>query len=364
MLKRSCKLLIRHVFNVFIFGFLLFTPRLSFAFSDVFVDHDYYQDIDYLYQKGIVAGYSDFTFHPDNYVPRAEALAMIFKASGVDVGRYNDGGFNDVSDQDWFYPVINYAWTRGMINGYSDGSFRPRDNVNIAEGLKMVINVFFDQFSPPGYVEDPLLAVNDNDWFRDYFLFAKGKGLINKNKYYHPSPFLTRGELASILHRVLLIKEGEMTKINELNQKKLHEYRLFIPKLNIINVPINYVNDFTDYNKALDVLWDGVGNFRYQPGILGKIVIYGHSSYFRNQEIPYKYIFRYLDQLNPGDRIYINYLNQGFIYEVFNEAIVSPDQLEVLQSYGYEELVLFTCWPPETIDYRYVINAKRINTGD
>jgi LPXTG-site transpeptidase (sortase) family protein len=351
----------KKIFLCFFFCLLiLIAPQITRAFIDVPVTHDYYEDIQYLYEKGVVEGYSDFSFHPDYEIPRVEALAMIFKAYSEDLADYSEAGFSDVFSHEWFYPVVNYAWTQGIVNGHPDGSFQPRSSINTAEGLKIALNVFFDHFEAPEYEDDPLLEINYTDWYTDYFLFAKAKGVINKNKYHHPAKKLTRGELASILHRLLLIQAGEYEQIQELDENWSYEYALYIPKLDIINVPITFVPDFTDYNQALNVLWKGVGNFRYQPGTPGKIVIYGHSSYVSGSALAYKHVFRYLDDLEVGDRIYINYENKGYIYEVSNTNIVEPNHLEVLQSYGYEELALFTCWPRDSVESRYVVHAKRV----
>lgn len=331
------------------------------SFTDVPSNHNFSLDIKYLEERGIISGYADGSFHPDVDIPRAEALAMIFKSKGEEVTNYQDAEFTDIYPEDWYYATINYAWTKGMVNGNPDGSFRPRNTVNTAEALKMINQVFYDELDPPDYQDDPLLEMQEGDWFAPYLIFSQQKGIINKNKYYHPAKPLTRAELTSMLHRMLLVQAGDLETINDFNTKSNSEYQLFIPKLNVVDVPINYVEDFTDYNKALDVLWNGVGNFRYQPGTLGKIVIYGHSSYYEGHPLEYKHVFRYLDELEPGDRIYINYKNKGYIYEVFQEQIVDPTHLEVLQSYGYEELALFTCWPRDTIQKRYVVNARRVN---
>jgi len=348
--------------KIFLFSTLFLSPLLVRAFTDVPEDHDFFLDIKYLSEKGVIQGYADGSFHPDLSIPRVEALGMIFKAKGEFVGAFDVAGFKDVDDAEWFYPLVNYATSQGVVNGDPDGNFRPRGTINTAEGLKMIINTFYDEFDAPDYMDQPLLEMKEGDWFSDYLLFAQQKGLINKNKYYHPAKLLTRAEMASMIHRMMLMEAGDIATIQEFDQKSNSEYQLFIPKLGIVDVPIIYVEDFTDYDRALDVLWDGVGNFRYQPGTLGKIVIYGHSSYLKGLDMMYKHVFRYLDDLDVGDRIYINYKNKGFIYEVFDEEIVKPENIDLLKSDGEEKLVLFTCWPRDSFSQRYVIHAKRIET--
>ena len=63
----------------------LFLPALAAAFTDVSEGYRYYAAITYLQENGVVEGYEDGTFQPDQEVTRAEALKMILVGSEVEL---------------------------------------------------------------------------------------------------------------------------------------------------------------------------------------------------------------------------------------------------------------------------------------
>lgn len=91
---------------------------------------------------GIVLGYEDGTFRPDQPVTRAEALKIILKASrlpelfGIDASYRGD--FADVSSGDWFALFVAQAMELELIDGYEDGTFRPGSAITRAEAAKLI----------------------------------------------------------------------------------------------------------------------------------------------------------------------------------------------------------------------------------
>ncbi len=107
-------------------------------FSDVSSSHPYIAAIRWGKVSGILSGYPDGTFQPDRTVNRAEFLKIVFAAEGDDVASASDPtGFGDVNEGAWYAPYIRYAKQQGIVQGYPDGSFRPEQAVNFAEALKM-----------------------------------------------------------------------------------------------------------------------------------------------------------------------------------------------------------------------------------
>ncbi len=83
-------------------------------------------------------------FKPDQAINRAEFLKMIMLAAGVELtgsGQTVEGCFNDVA-QEWFAEHICRAKARGIVEGYGDGYFRPNDTVNLAEALKIILRTY------------------------------------------------------------------------------------------------------------------------------------------------------------------------------------------------------------------------------
>lgn len=91
---------------------------------------------------GILEGYPDGTFKPDRPVTRAEFAKIIIGALGIgEAARYAEGltRFPDVSLGHWASGYINVAVDIGVINGYPDGTFLPENQVTFAEAAKMIV---------------------------------------------------------------------------------------------------------------------------------------------------------------------------------------------------------------------------------
>jgi hypothetical protein len=110
----------------------------SAAFTDVPANHPYAAAIEWAKSRGILQGYPDGTFRPDNSVNRAEFLKIVLTAKEV-VTANDDAplGFSDVDNRAWYARFIRFAKQTGIIQGYPDGTFRPEQSVNFAEALKM-----------------------------------------------------------------------------------------------------------------------------------------------------------------------------------------------------------------------------------
>jgi len=155
------------------------------AFPDV-PGHPYEDAINYVESNGIVEGYPDGTYKPDDLINRAEFTKIIVGAVHGP-NQTGDNCFPDVTDQ-WFASFVCTAQSMGIIEGYPDGNFKPENNVNYAEALKIVLNTYAAPVGP-----------DYDEWYSKYVDFAAGNGLsyaAGKN----PSDMVTRGEMAELIH--------------------------------------------------------------------------------------------------------------------------------------------------------------------
>ncbi len=117
----------------------------EFVFNDVAIDDENGPEIKFLKDKLVVKGYPDGSFRPYSKVSRAEVLKMIalskkeVEKKDSNVRRVV---FNDVITDAWYTPYVAQAYTDGIVNGYPDGSFRPEQEVLGVEFLKMLLNSF------------------------------------------------------------------------------------------------------------------------------------------------------------------------------------------------------------------------------
>ena len=87
--------------------------------------------------KGVINGYPDGTFRPDQQITRAEVtkiLALAYEME-TDVAKTN---FTDVFENDWYYIFAQACAANGVVNGYPDGSFLPNNAIIRSEAVKMV----------------------------------------------------------------------------------------------------------------------------------------------------------------------------------------------------------------------------------
>lgn len=110
-------------------------------------------------------------------------------------------------------------------------------------------------------------------------------------------------------------------------------------------------------------LQNGVVHYRgtAMPGQDGNIFITGHSSYYIWAPGSYKDVFALLNKLSAGDKIYLQYDGNNFVYEVEKLSVVNPDRMDVLAQSPGKTLTLMTCVPIGTDLKRLIVIAKQVS---
>ena len=126
---------------VCVFALALTTVAFGATYSDVAEDSAYYEAVETLNKLGIVTGYEDGTFKPEDGVTRAEMAALIARIQGYGetAKAAASTGFADVPASHWASGYIANAAGMGIINGYGDGNFGPEDPVLYEQAVKMVM---------------------------------------------------------------------------------------------------------------------------------------------------------------------------------------------------------------------------------
>ncbi|MDD4318724.1 MAG: sortase [Candidatus Peribacteraceae bacterium] len=138
-------------------------------------------------------------------------------------------------------------------------------------------------------------------------------------------------------------------------------FSLTIPTLGITDLTVTHPTDPATSKGLLSVLGDGVGHLFSYPGGEGKVLIYGHSSGYPWDVSKYTKIFRTVNQLNPGDKVYVTYRGTLYTYEVSYKETVPSGDMSRLSGQG-AELILYTCWPPDSIKERYLVHAVPVSS--
>lgn len=134
------------------------TSEYKTLFKDVSTKSNYAKGINYLYSKGVIKGYEDNTFRGYNNINRAELLKMLVAGQDInpDINVYKNC-FPDVKSE-WFAPYVCYAKDKQWVGGYDDGTFKPAQTVTKSEAIKMILNALNVQsstFHASNYVRNP-----------------------------------------------------------------------------------------------------------------------------------------------------------------------------------------------------------------
>lgn len=119
----------------------LSTVSFAATYTDVAEDSAYYEAVESLSKLGIVTGDPDGTYRPEDTVTRAEMAALIARIQGYDETAKGSANtvFTDVPASHWASGYIAQANNQGIVNGYGDGTFGPEDTVLYEQAVKMIM---------------------------------------------------------------------------------------------------------------------------------------------------------------------------------------------------------------------------------
>ena len=179
-------------------------PADGLPFLDVPADAWYQEAVAYAADKGLMNGVSATQFAPDALLTRAMAAQILHRAAGEPVSAAN--AFDDVAADQWYAAAVNWAAEAGIVSGYGDGRFGPDDNVT-REQLAVILYNFAKRQNMDVAAGGGLSAFADaasvSDWAEEAMIWAVGKGLISgkEGSILDPAGSATRAEVATILMR-------------------------------------------------------------------------------------------------------------------------------------------------------------------
>jgi len=131
---------------VFVLSLSLFASAAGFTDAND-IHEDYQDDVNMLVELGVLGGYPDGTFRPEDKITRAEfaKMAYVLKYGSDDNGNLFAGqasSFTDVEGNGnvtWAKGYINYCENQGIVSGVGNNKFNPNGNVTVAEASKMLL---------------------------------------------------------------------------------------------------------------------------------------------------------------------------------------------------------------------------------
>ena len=150
-------------------------------------------------------GYADGTVRPNGKITRAEVATIFFRLLDDDTrAKYwsSENNFSDVSADKWYNNAVSTLCNMGVIGGYADGTFRPDAPISRAEFAKIAVSFTQNNGSA---VYNYFTDVKTTDWFAPYVTAAKDAGLIEgySDGSFKPESKITRAEACAIVNRTL-----------------------------------------------------------------------------------------------------------------------------------------------------------------
>lgn len=161
-----------------------------------------------------IFGYEDGTFRPDNNMSRAEAAAIFARLISEQKGEKISGksDFADVKSNGWYSKFIGYIEKYGIIKGYDNNTFKPDENISRAEFIAMTVrfNSLFNDVKKGGYTVK-YTDVASNYWAYSDIAYAKHAGWLNgyADGTFKGDNAITRAEVVTVVNRATNRKADE-----------------------------------------------------------------------------------------------------------------------------------------------------------
>lgn len=330
--------------------------------------------------------------------------------------------FSDVDQRQWYAPYLETAFEYGIVTGYPDGTFRPSNLLSVEEAVTMLMRTFAyqgeaDEASLSAFIEN-----QPSQWYTPSLNAAIDRNLVMHKGKMQLGQAISRGQFFDMVYRLHYIEAQGLvaydgpepqqavarvaapvqrvyeptTQVYSDTGVTMHDgaevpsnssssalpqnvslaptidhpyasekyFSISMPSLDIEDLTITHPEDAVSKEGVLSVLDQGVGHLFAYPGGGGKIMVYGHSSGYPWDVSEFTKIFRRINELQEGDKVYVTYAGNLHVYQVTHEqTILASKASDAFKDDGSgEELILFTCWPPDSIAQRYLVHAVPVET--
>jgi hypothetical protein len=174
------------------------------SFSDVSSSEYFYIPVRYLFCLGAISGYSDGTFRPYSNTTRGQLTKIVVVAERWPINTTGAPHFSDVLSDNPFYNFIETAYNRGVISGYTDGTFRWGNNVTRGQLSKIIVLAegwAINTQGGPHFSDVPA-----DHPFYSFVETAYNRTIISgySDTTFRPGNDATRGQLSKIMHGALI----------------------------------------------------------------------------------------------------------------------------------------------------------------
>ena len=163
----------------------------------------YQEAVDYVLQNGLMNGYSSNIFAPEDHLSRAMLAQILYNKEGKPAVTGNNR-FADIDSAAWYINAVTWAATQGIVNGYGNNRFAPNDNITREQLAVMLWRyagspaVTEKELSFSDVNEMSEWAIDALCWaVKNRILQGKGNGILD------PKGFATRAQAAQMLYNFM-----------------------------------------------------------------------------------------------------------------------------------------------------------------
>lgn len=179
----------------------------SRAFSDLDTGKWYHEAVDYVLQNGLMSGYGSGLFGPNDTLSRAQFAQIIYNREGRPAAT-GGNAFLDVASNAWYAPAAAWAAANGIVSGYGDGRFGPNDNITREQ---LAVMLWRYAGSPAAVDRELRFADADKagGWALEALRWAAEQGLAGGKGggALDPKGNATRAETAAMLMRYVFLQQ-------------------------------------------------------------------------------------------------------------------------------------------------------------
>ena len=192
--------------------------KANTQFNDLNPDADYYQPVMELASRGYISGYKDGSFRPNQAITRGQAAKMLAMALNLNSTNPTNPGFRDVPTNHDFYKYIAALANAGIISGFDDKTFRPNEPINRNQMAKILTLGYKFQVSTKqthGFAD--VSESNANRYFIQT-LYDLGITKGTTGNTYSPFGSVTRGQLATFIVRAENTSAEKVKPVKEIGE--------------------------------------------------------------------------------------------------------------------------------------------------
>ncbi len=175
-------------------------------FTDVYAKDWYASAVEYTYNKGIILGTSDTTFNPNTKLTRGMLVTILHRMEGKPTPK-TQNKFSDVSKSQYYYDAVVWATEKGIIHGYDNGKFGPDDTIT-RQDVAVILRNYTQYRGINTNVTENLGSFSDGNLVSDYaksaMQWAVRTGTItgnNNGESLTPHGKATRAETAGLMYK-------------------------------------------------------------------------------------------------------------------------------------------------------------------